>query len=304
MTDPFTVAMARAAGLPAKSLRGQRFVQLLRGVHVHVSHPMTQLDWIHAAQLAMPDRAHLSHVTRIQALGLDVTPRRPFHFTVAGDLHLSMKDVFLHRTPVLPATDEDGVTPAAAFIGACSWERLIDVIKIGDWLLHHGYVNVPDIVDLAKHETWRAGAQEALRAAALLNERARSVRESETRMLLVGAGLPTPEVNRPLFDHPNSPIGDLWYRRWGVCVEYEGGQHFTDRGQALRDISRYSDMRDSNIAYVQIVSEMLKHPRALVHRVHQVMVRRGYDGPPPTFGARWTQLFHPLRARPGSARTR
>lgn len=302
LSRPFTVAMAQEAGLSTKSLRGQRFVQLHRGVHVHAAHPMTTQDWLQAARLAMPERAQLSHLSRIHALGLDVHPRRPFHFTVVGDLHLAVRDVFLHRTPRLPATDDIGVTPTAAFIGACSWERLIDLVQIGDWLLHEGHMTLDGLVELAHHDDWRSGAVEALTVAPLLDGHSRSVRESETRLLMVGSGLPRPEVNRPVLDDPNSPVTDLWLPRWRVCVEYEGGQHFADREQARRDIARYAVMRGADIAYVQVVDEMLRQPRALVRLIYDVLASRGYQGPAPEFGTQWQQLFRPLRSRPGRTR--
>lgn len=300
LSSPFTVSMAREAGLPVKALRGRRFVQLLRGVHVHVDHPMTPLDWIAAARLAVPERAQLSHWTRIQALGLDLAPARPFHFTVTGDLHLAMRDVFIHRTPRLPPTDDIGVSPTAAFMGACSWERLIDLVKAGDWLLHEGHMTVPGLLELARHDDWRAGAPEAAEVARILDGRSRSVRESETRMLMVACGLPLPMVNVPILDDPNSPVTDLWLPKWRVCIEYEGGHHFTDRQQGLRDITRYATMRDEDIAYVQVVDEMMQHPRALMLRIHDVLVSRGYDGPPPEFGEQWSRLFRPMRSRPGT----
>jgi hypothetical protein len=302
LSAPFTVAMAREAGLSTKSLRGRRFVQLLRGVHAHIDHPMTHADWIRAARLAVPDRAQLSHLTRLQAMGLDLHPHRPFHFTVTGDLHLAIRDVFLHRTPRLPAIDDVGVTPTSAFIGICSWERLIDVVKAGDWLLHHGHMTVAGLVELARNDDWRAGSAEALAVVPSLDGRSRSVRESEVRMMMVGSGLPRPETNRPVVDDPRSPISDLWLPQWRVSIEYEGGQHFTDRGQGLRDISRYATMRDADIAYVQVVDEMMRQPRALMHHIHATLARRGYAGPAPFFGEAWDRLSTPLRARPGRQR--
>lgn len=298
VSGPFTTSMARDAGLPIKVLRGKRFRQLFRGVHAHAEADLTQIEWIQAARLAMPERAVLSHLTRIQALGLDLRPARPFHFTVVGDLHLARDDVFLHRTPRLPPTDAVGATPTAAFIGACSWERQIDIVKVGDWLLSQGHMTTSGLTELARHDSWRAGAAEAIKVSRVLDGRARSVRESETRILLIGAGLPAPEVNVPVLDSPNSPIVDLWWPDWRVCVEYEGSQHFTDRSQGLRDISRYADMRGADIAYVQVTSEMLRQPRALVQRVHSVLVSRGYAGPSPDFSARWEGLFKPMRPRP------
>ena len=40
----------------------------------------------------------------------------------------------------MPPTDDVGVTLAAAFIFDCAKARVIDAIKVGDWLLHHEHM--------------------------------------------------------------------------------------------------------------------------------------------------------------------
>ena len=115
-TGPFTAEAARSLGVSEKVLRGKRFRRIFPRVWVCADHTMSQLDWISAASMAMPERAQVSHITRIQAAGLDIGSRRPLHFTVAGDLHIDLDEIFLHRTEVLPPLDGVGVTPAAAFI--------------------------------------------------------------------------------------------------------------------------------------------------------------------------------------------
>lgn len=254
---------------------------------------MTDLDWIYAANLAMPERAHLSHSTRIRQLGFDRGSLRPFHFTIRGDLHLAVRDIFLHRTEVMPPTDAVGVTPAAAFIGVCSTARVIDAIVVGDWLLHRGHMTSVELRELANRDRWRPGAEAALWVAQHLTERSRSPKESELRPLFTFAGLPEPEVNSPLADEPDSPIGDLVWRKWMVVMEFEGKHHFRNDAQIRRDIGRYAWMRERSYAYLQATNEMLVHPRAVVTSGYQLLVKRGYGGPPPDFGETWQSLFGP-----------
>lgn len=256
---------------------------------------MTRLDWITAASLAVPERAQLSHLTRIQALGLDFGPDDTYHFTVAGDLHIALDDVFLHRTEVLPPLDDVGVTPAAAFIQYCDTARLIDAIKVGDWLLHHRHMTVLELTELARRDSWRPGAAQVRRVVPHLEPASRSLKESETRALLVFAGLPRPESNVDLVVRGRW-LGcvDLLYRLWLLVLEYEGRQHAETAEQFGKDIARYAGFRDESVAYLQVTNEMLKKPRGLVRRVHRMLVERGYDGPSPVFADRWNALFEPI----------
>jgi hypothetical protein len=297
---PFARREAAALGLPPKVLRGRRFRRLFPRVWIHVDHIMTQLDWIVAASLAMPERAQLSHITRIQALGLVVGPARPFHFTVAGDLHLDLDDIFLHRTEVLPPLDDIGVTPAAAFIQFCATARMIDAIKVGDWLLHHRHMTVLEVGELARRDHWRPGAAQVRRVLPHLEPGSRSLKESESRAVLVFSGLPRPEVNKDMCTARGELLGcgDLVYVLWKLLVEYEGRQHLTDLAQWNGDIDRYRGLRDEGWRYVQVTNEKLDTPKKLVAEVYGQLVRGGYDGPTPVFGARWTSLFGPIDVRP------
>lgn len=246
----------------------------------------------------MPDRAQLSHITRIQALGLDFGDERPFHFTVAGDLHIDLDDIFLHRTEVLPPLDDIGVTPAAAFIQYCATARMIDAIKVGDWLLHRHHMAVLEVAELARRDHWRPGAGQVRRVLPHLDPASRSVKESESRAIVIFSGLPAPEVNVDLIVKGRR-LGcvDLLFRLWLLVLEYEGRQHAETIQQFNIDITRYAGFRDELVAYIQITNETLNRPRALVARIHRTLVERGYDGPAPVFGDRWESLFEPVAIR-------
>lgn len=292
MHRPFTRAEARAFGISDRMLSGRRFVRILPTVFRHRDHPMTPDDWVRAACLALPARARLTGITRIQQLGLDYGPRLPVRFVIEGDHHLAFDQIFLHRTRRLPPTDDVGVTPAAAYLAYCRSARVIDAIKVGDWLLHRGHATKSEIHDLALSQQWRDGADEALWVHDHLDERSRSLPESECRALLSFSGLPPAEVNRRLPIDDVDLVGDLVFAQWRTVVEYEGSHHQEDRGQYSSDIDRYAAMRRHDLGYVQVTSERLHQPRIMVGEVYRELRSRGYDGPPPSFGHVWLGLFH------------
>jgi hypothetical protein len=299
---PFTREQAAECGVTPRMLRGRRFVRVFPRVWRLSEHEMTDDDWVAAAMLALPDRARLTGITRIQRLGLDFGPRFPLHFVIEGDLHIDIDEIFLHRTKMLAPHDELAVSEAAAFIFYCSHARVIDAIKVGDWLLYWGHMTIEEVRALALSALWRDGAHEAIWILEYLDARSRSLKESETRAVVQFAGLPRPEVNVELsLDGGEvAVIADLLFRPWGLALEYEGEHHQTDRLQYSSDIDRYAVLRRNEVPYLQVTHERLAQPRKLVLAVHRELVGLGYDGPAPEFGERWRSLFRPIRDVIGS----
>jgi very-short-patch-repair endonuclease len=289
---PFTRSMARRAGVTDRMLQGRGYVRVFPRVWRRCDHAMTADDWRTAARLALPDRARLTGISRIQELGLDYGPRLPVRCVVQGPLHLAFANVFLHRTKRMPPVDAVGVTPAAAFVFYCARARVVDAIKVGDWLLHHDHMTRDELVTLANAELWRPGAHESLWVVNHLDSRSASLRESEVRAVLEFAGLPVLEVNRALPEaRGRAVIGDLVHTGLRVVVEYEGQHHQEDRDQYRSDIRRYATLRRLGYRYVQVTKEDLDRPRRAVNKVYDELVDAGYEGPEPRFGEQWRALF-------------
>lgn len=294
---PFTRAEALACGVTPRGLQGKRFVRVFPRVWRHRDLVMTHDRWVQAGRLALPDGAVLTGISRIQQLGLDTGPRLPLHFVVVGDLHLEIGGIFLHRTVLLPPLAADGeATAAAAFVSYCTHARLIDAVKAGDWLLHHGHMTCDELTGLLDEQPWRDGGEEARIVAPFLNGRSRSVKESETRLLIIAAELPEPDVNVAVPGIVEAEVtGDLVYIVYLVVVEYEGAQHQEDRRQYLGDVDRYGLMRRHDVRYVQVTNEKLRAPRSVPRAVHAELRAAGYDGPPPRFDGLWPFIFRPVR---------
>ena len=225
----------------------------------HRDHVMSADDHVLAAILAMPPDARLTGISRIQQLGLDFGPRSPVRFVVGRDLHLDLDGVFLHRTVLMPPLDEVSGAPVAAFVAYCARARVIDAIKVGDWLLANGHMEWDELYRFALDNLWRDGAHEALWVLPHLDGDSRSLPESETRALLTFAGMPAPEVNKGAASAADaSRIGDLVYRQWGLVVDYEGEHHQLDRAQYVKDIDRYASLRQEAVPYVQVTKESFR----------------------------------------------
>ncbi|WP_341229954.1 hypothetical protein [Nocardioides salarius] len=310
-SGPFTRAAAQAADVSSRMLQGRRFVRLHPGVWACRDTVLTWEQRLLAARLALPERAHPTAETRLRLLGLDIGADTPLRFVVQGDHHLALDGIFLHRTVRLPPLDADGVTPTAAYLAYCARARVVDAIKVGDWLLHHGHMTLAGLVELALEAPWRAGAHEAVWVSDHLDGRSRSLPESELRAIVVFAKLPAPEPNGAMELDGVRVIADLLFRQWCTAVEYEGVQHQEERAVYVADLDRYHLYRGHGVGYVQVTKERLKHPRTLVGTIHRELVAHGYDGPPPDVGAGfavlWTRLSDqvgPRRARAQGRRTR
>ena len=156
-------------------LQHSRFVEEFPCVYRHEDVRLDDRGWIAAAQLSLPPDARLSHLTRLRLLGLTMGDLKPMHFTVARDLHLVMDDVFLHRTVRMPSCDEQGVAIVSAFIGAASMVKRIELVQIGDWLLHRRLLESGMVRHLAQRDAWRPGSTAALAILDRLEVRSRSV---------------------------------------------------------------------------------------------------------------------------------
>jgi hypothetical protein len=289
----FSRAEALAAGITPRMLQHKRFVEVHPSVYRLSEVELDERGRIDAARRAVPAEARVSHGTRLRMLGVERGPLVPIHLTIDRELHLAIPGIKLHRTVLMPAHDDETVSVEAAYLGFAATARTIDLVVVGDWLLHRRHVSKESLLAEATAQPWRPGAAEVLAVVLRLDGRSRSLPESEVRVLLRAAELPAPEVNLDVHDDTGRFLacGDLVYLLWRLFIEYEGGQHFTDADQIASDTDRYSLLRRHDWEYVQVTKKHLASPKTMVRMVHRALVARGYEGPAPEFGDAWDALF-------------
>lgn len=113
-------------------------------------------------------------------------------------------------------------------------------------------------------------------ALASVRERVESPKETETRLLLVAAGLPEPEVQHSVFDRGRFVARvDLAYPDLKIAVEYEGDGHRRSAAQWRRDIQRQRELEDLGWIVIRVTELDLRgQGAALLRRIRNALASR------------------------------
>lgn len=213
-TRPFTSDQARTAGLSRQHLRGRSFRRVVRGIYVAAGAP-TSGSRLRAGLLATGSSASfVSHHDAARLWG-GVVPHAPeVHVSVPrGASRRRRQGVLIHssaRRPVrfrgLPVT-----SPVDTFLDLAAVLDLVDLVVLGDSLVRRERVTTTDLVKATSSASGRH-SRRAERAARLVRPGVDSPMETRTRLLMVLAGLPEPEVDiRFLGEH-----GEVLRRTWAT----------------------------------------------------------------------------------------
>ncbi|WP_426183860.1 endonuclease domain-containing protein [Microbacterium sp. TWP3-1-2b2] len=93
----------------------------------------------------------------------------------------------------------------------------------------------------------------------LARERVESPKETETRLLIVTAGLPEPLIQFEVHDGGRL-VGrvDLAYPELKIAIEYEGDGHRTDKAQWRRDVQRQRELEALGWIVIRLTEDDLK----------------------------------------------
>ena len=170
--------------------------------------------------------------------------------------------------------------------------RVIDAIKVGDWLLRHGHLDWSSCTPSASTSGGapgprrRSGCWPGSTATPGRCASPRSARSSSSP----ACRLPESNVGAVAADDPTR-IGDLVYRQWGV------DRRVRRRAPSARPRAVPQGHRPLRLHAPRGRAVRPGHqgearpPAGWCIEVHDALVARGYDGPRPEFGERWRQLF-------------
>lgn len=298
---PFTLREARSVGLSEAVLRGRRYRRLFASVYVTTHTAMSLHRWVDAALLVVPPDAVITSLTALRLRGVEVGPRWPLRFATTSGSRVRRDRLDVARVNVLPPHVGRLASAEHSFLAACAHLDLVDAVMAGDQLVHRGHTTPADVVSYVSGACGR-GVRTARRAAALVRAGSESPRETYVRLALVLAGLPEPACNVNVGTATEFiGRGDLVYLAYRLVIEYDGRHHVDVQQQWEQDLDRHDAFDASAWGMVRVTARRVRHPRAVVLRVHERLVAGGYRGPAPRFDAAWVRLFEGTTAARRSA---
>lgn len=294
---PFTRDEARAAGVSDAMLRSRtRFRRICRGVYIGARVEMTLGLWLRAALLVSPPGSVISHVTALRWYGYEVGALLPLHVSTRAATHSRRDEIATHRrrdriavrvVRGVPLTDTNRTLTDIAYD-----LPVPELIQVIEWMLHRGHTTVSLLTTYVLDHHLR-GVRRVRQVLGFVREGSESPMESRVRLMIRFAHLPEPAPNVVLRDGQGHFLarGDLVYARWKVLVEYDGWHHERDADQRRRDIARRERLEGEGWRVIVVTSADMRTPRAVVARVHDAIVQRGYAGPGPIHSVIWNTWF-------------
>ncbi|MBU3994917.1 MAG: DUF559 domain-containing protein [Actinobacteria bacterium] len=301
----FAVHQARAMNVSERRLRAQDLERPFRGVRLARSTRENSIDAF--------ARSRERERTLAQALGRGLSAGQflshrsaallwgaPLPFRANPDLHAStvapqraprIKGVTGHvfakgRSEISALNGVSLTSPASTFV-LLGQLTLPEIVAAGDYLVRSidpGYGRrlageAPLTTILALEEAvslgrW-AGSRRLRQATSLIRVDSWSPRESMTRVTLVLAGLPEPELNVDLFDSHGGFLGcvDMVYPQYRVAIEYQGQQHAATFAE---DLERIEALRAEGWIVIQVSKVLARNSDTLVARVANALRSRGW----------------------------
>ncbi|MGI8614097.1 MAG: hypothetical protein ACR2KL_09200 [Nocardioidaceae bacterium] len=284
---PFTVSQALELGVSPRVLDGRRFRRPFRGVRAWHELPDDPSGRFDAARLVLPPSAIAGHLTAAKLWGLPVPDDPSTSVWVPWSCGgIGVEGVTVHRWCERPAATQlkgQPVTTAARTFADCAGLLgLVDLVTLGDAAVRQGLTS-PDRLRVATGMTTRRHIRAAREAADLVRPGVDSAPETRTRLLLVLAGLPEPEVGRDVHLPDGGWLArpDLSYPACRIAIEYDGRHHADDPRQWRRDIFRRENLAAAEWLVIQVTAyDLHVRPLTVISRVLAALHRRGHPRAP------------------------
>lgn len=294
---PFTRAAALAAGIPRRALYGDGYRQLHTGIFVAADVDPGPLTMAAASLLPFGPDAHASHATAARVWGLPTPVLPDEHVTVTDRRQRrSRAGIRCHWSKRCAVVTVGGVRVSSllqTFVELATLIHLVDLVVVGDHLVRRRDITVGALLDFcvtSKH----AGAGRALEAARFVRSRVDSAMETRSRMLIVLAGLPEPEVNPTILADDGFTVRrhDLCYWKSRTLIEYDGRQHVERVQQWEQDVDRRAGMDDDEWRTIVLIARHIyRTPGDTLARIHRILLQRGEPGVPAKLSDRWRRYF-------------
>lgn len=168
-------------------------------------------------------------------------------------------------------------SPARTFTDVAYQLSIPELVAFGDAMMRKYGTSQRELLATILRRKRYPGRLKARQCVDLLDPRAVSPKESELRIMLRDAGLPTPSINPDILDARGQFLarGDITFEDYRVLVEYDGAYH-AEMHQRAHDASRRAVLRENGWIVVEIVGEDMTHPGRVISRVRKALTERGW----------------------------
>lgn len=276
---PFRTRDALQHGMTPRRLRSQNLIRPIRGIRIdrdadslltrcraYATHRRTDFAFSHttAATLygvPLPHVDPLIHVT-VRAPG-----RAPAIAGFAGHKLGRWETWLVHDLPV--------TTPEQTWMDLAQLLNRDALVAAGDFLVggRRPLSSRAALARVLELSSGRRGVNHAREALDLVREGSESPGETRLRLLLAGAGLPSPSLNYELRGSSGEFIArvDFAYPKRRVALEYEGEIHRVERSIWHKDIRRQGRIEDLGWRVVRVTADDIANPAELIARVRQLL---------------------------------
>jgi hypothetical protein len=139
-------------------------------------------------------------------------------------------------------------------------------------------VGVADVEPLMEAHRRARGMKQLRRVLPLVDPGAESPQETRTRLLVIAAGLPRPQTQIEVLNDWGAVLAriDLGWKKWGVGVEYDGPQHWTDPRIRANDIDRTAELQRRGWILIRVSADLLRNrPQTVIARIRAALRARG-----------------------------
>ena len=279
----FTRREALAAGISLGQLRGSDVTPVFRGVFTLGDADDLIVRARGAVKLA-GSTAVVCETTGLALVGVDLPDSalaKTVHVWVPSNvMGPRMNGIRVHHgvlrlTVKRVSTALIAANPAECWLQAAATLPTRDLVVLADGLMRRQapILFVEDLLEFVADSPGHRGVGRARRALDLARAGTDSPAETWTRLALIDAGLPCPQVNHPLV-RPGDSVKfylDMAYPEAKVAVEYDGAYHVGKVTQMRRDQARRRWIEDCGWRVITVTSDDLANPSSFVDSVRRAL---------------------------------
>jgi len=234
----------------------------------------------------LPAGAAFSGPTAAWLHGLDLAPCDPIEVTIPEPVGSGRRAGACVRRAALARGEivlRRGLPTTSALrtvVDLGGRDPLMEGVVAADLFLHARLVTIADLCTHITEHPRAKGIARLRRVVELAEPKSESPMESRLRMLLVLAGLPSPEAQVSIHDDQGRFLGrpDLLYRLQGLAIEYDGGNH---RDRLVDDNRRQNGLIGAGLRLLRFTAaDVYGNPDLVAMQVRHALTARnsGTDG--------------------------